>query len=569
MTAPLSHPVDSSVVPPGPDRALVRHDLAALLALGLVLGLACRGYYAMPYTDFLEFVECGHAWLGGELPPTFKRAPVFPVLVVALSKLLPGEAPEFHAAEWINAFLLPVNGLLVYLIGRRWLGAGARWAAAWVLLLPMGLYCTAHVIVEPLLTAGLLLTVALAQRGSRWAYAAAASATLVRYDAAGLILGLALAEWWQRRSLRRVGRGTVLASLPLIVVLVLTGLTWAERSADHYLGRIVAEPAFEPLATATLIAQTAFDPRLIRLPVWLAELEPALNAALYHVSLLLVPVGVAAGLWGREAGTVTTGVAVLTYGVVHTVFPVQVDRFGYPPAPLIVLLAGVGLRTVAGWLARLKPPTAALAIVTAAAGLVVLAALGHEAQGIATAAAGAERFADRVGLLALAAMTAIWAAPWLSCRRLSAVVLLLAAALLVSVQLGKASAKLGTGQEMRNVVVAARWIRAHTAATDRVLSSQPGLLRLFVGREPPDRFVAFAEIAAGSWPDILAECRQRRIAHILWHDALHDVHGGYYADRMRLARFDGLADPGSVAGVQVERRFEGQPNVVIVRVGPE
>lgn len=569
MTAPLPHPVDPSVVPPGPDRALVRHDLAALLALGLVLGLACRGYYAIPYTDFLEFVDCGHAWLGGELPPTFKRGPVFPVLVVGLSKLLPGEAPEFHAAEWINAGLLPVNGLLVYLIGRRWLGAGARWAAAWVLLLPMGLYCTAHVIVEPLLTAGLLLTVALARRGSRWAYAAAAGATLVRYDAAGLIVGLALAELWQRRSLWRVGLGTALASLPLIIVLVLTGLTWAERSADHYLGRIATEPAFEPLATATLIAQTAFDPRLVRLPVWLAELEPASNAALYYVPLLLVPVGVAAGLRGREAGTVTAVVAVLAYGVVHTVFPVQVDRFGYPPAPLVVLLAGVGLRAAAGWLRRRRPPAAASAIVTATAGLVLLAALCHEALGIATAAAGAGRFADRVGLLSLVAIAAIWAAPWLSCRRLSAVVLLLAAGLLVTVQLGKASAKLGTGREMRNVVVAARWIRDHATATDRVLSSQPGLLRLFVGREPPDRFVAFADIAAESWPDILAECRQRRITYILWHDALHDVHGGYYADQMRLGRFDGLIDPRSAPGVQVERRFEGQPNVVIVRVRPE
>jgi hypothetical protein len=171
--------------------------------------------------------------------------------------------------------------------------------------------------------------------------------------------------------------------------------------------------------------------------------------------------------------------------------------------------------------------------------------------------------------LALVATTVIWAAPWLSCRRLPAAVLLLAATLLVTVQLGQGSAKLGTGQEMRNVVAAARWIREHTAVADRVLSSQPGLLRLFVGREPADRFIAFADIAAESWPEILTECRQRQITYILWHDALHDVHGGYYADRMRLGRFDGLADPGSAAGVRIERRFEGQPNVVIVRVGPE
>lgn len=540
--------------------------MLALLALGLVLGLACRGYYAMPYTDFVEFVDCGHAWLRGELPPTFKRGPVYPVLVVGLAKLLPGEAPEFHAAEWINALLLPANGLLVYLIGRRWLGAGARWSAVWVLLLPMSLYCTAHVIVEPLLTAGILLTVGLAQRGSRWAYVAAAAATLTRYDAAGLILGLALAELWQRRSAWRVVFGSLSALLPLVIVLVLTGLTWAERSEDHYLGRIATEPAFALRATAALIAQTAFDPRLVRWPVWLAELDPALNAALYYVPLLLVPVGVVAGLRAREAGTVTAVAALLGYGAVHAVFPVQVDRFGYPPAPLVVLLAGVGLRVVAGWLRRLKPPEAALTIATGVAGVLVLSALGNEAQTLVTASAGAGRIGDRVGLLALVAVAVVWAAPLLYRRRPAAIILFLAAALLVTVRLGQASAKLGTGQEMRNVIAAARWIRDHTATSERVLSSQPGLLRLFMGREPLDRFVAFGDIAAESWPDIVAECRQREITFIVWHDALHDVHGGYYADQMRLKRFDGLAAADLPAGVRVEQRFVGQPNVLVARV---
>ena len=45
--------------------------------------------------------------------------------------------------------------------------------------------------------------------------------------------------------------------------------------------------------------------------------------------------------------------------------------------------------------------------------------------------------------------------------------------------------------------------------------------------------------------------------------------GGYYANRMGLARFDLLAHPENVPGVQVERRFANFPNLVVLRVVPE
>jgi hypothetical protein len=84
--------------------------------------------------------------------------------------------------------------MLLYLSARKWLGGASAWAAAWFLLLPVGFDCTAHLLLEPLLTAMVLLTLWAAQRGSAWAFLAAAAATMTRYDAAGLIVGVALAQ---------------------------------------------------------------------------------------------------------------------------------------------------------------------------------------------------------------------------------------------------------------------------------------------------------------------------------------------------------------------------------------
>ncbi|MCH7780428.1 MAG: hypothetical protein IH848_06240, partial [Acidobacteria bacterium] len=76
--------------------------ILAIVALGLMIGVICRGHFIMPHPDFFEMVDSGRAIIDGRLPPTLKRAPVFSTLVAAAGALLPFEAPERVAAEWIN-----------------------------------------------------------------------------------------------------------------------------------------------------------------------------------------------------------------------------------------------------------------------------------------------------------------------------------------------------------------------------------------------------------------------------------------------------------------------------------
>jgi hypothetical protein len=138
----------------------------------------------------------------------------------------------------------------------------------------------------------------------------------------------------------------------------------------------------------------------------------------------------------------------------------------------------------------------------------------------------------------------------------------------VTVQVSRAAASLGPGDNLRNEVEAARWVRDQAPPGARVLSGTPGLLRLYVAREPRGRFFGFGDIRAQTWPEIVHECRQRGIAYIIWHDELGAEHGEYYAAKSGLSRFDVLAHPETAPGVQVMRMFPKHPNLIIVRVEP-
>jgi hypothetical protein len=255
---------------------------------------------------------------------------------------------------------------------------------------------------------------------------------------------------------------------------------------------------------------------------------------------------------------------------VHAVVPFEFERFGYPPAPLLIVLVAAGLHATCGWFRRHDARGVGGRVLLWAAGLLLMLALIDEARAAALAAVGPSRLIGRLARPALLASVLVWAVAVLRRRqRLGQLVLLLGVAVLATVQVSRAAALLGPGDNLRNEVEAARWVRDFVPPEERVLSATPGLLRLYVGREPPDRFESFGAIRAQTWPEIIGECRRRHIAYMIWHDELGQEHGSYYAEKWGLSRFDPLAHPETATGVQVVRTFPKHPNVVIVRVEPE
>lgn len=568
MSAPMTTDSGQQATLSLRERRTRRHDLLALAALGMIIGLACRGHFAMPHADFPEFVDSGHALWNGELPATLKRAPLYPVLVVGLAKLVPAAVPEVTSAEWLNALLLPINGLLVYVIGRRWFGWAARWVAAWFLLLPIGMYCTAHLLLEPLLVALMLTTVCLAQRNRAWAYFAAAAATITRYDVAGLILGLAIADLVRRRGWGRTLLFTVLALLPLAGWLTLTALSWNVPQPDHYLQQVAEQPAFDLWWSLDITRRCAFEIDLVELPIWLDALETWLAAAITWIP----PAAAAVGLWSwtrtrDRGGLVVTGM-LFGYVAVHAVYAFRMDRFGYPPAALLVLMCGRGIAEAAALLRRAPISRSTWAVLAGLLGALAALVLLERTWGLGLALDGGGPLARRMGLPVLVAVVLVWAAA-LRRPRVAQVTLLLTSVAVTIAQVRAASVTLAAGDEMKNQILAAQWIRENTAPDERLLAANPGLFRLYVSREPADRFIGYEAIAATNWEALVSECRQRGIAFIIWHNQLGGLHAAYYGDRLGLERFEPLRLPELAQGVEVAYRPPGDLEVVIARVLPD
>lgn len=557
-----------------PEPRLYR-DLLPLIVLAGLLALACRGHFVKPHGDFYEFRETGHALLCGELPRTFKRAPVFPVLVAATGTLLgtlvtTETPPDQLAAGWINAALLPCNVVLCYLIGRRWFGAGARWIALWVALLPTGLYCTAHALVEPLLLSTVLLTIWLAQRRSRWAYVVAAVACLTRYDAAGVLVGVAVADglhcgrWW------RVVARALLSLAPLLLWLVLTAVTWETRSEDHYLRQIAESWRFDvawPLA-ATL--RCVFGPETLSLPVWVAEWEPWLRVGAYYGIAVAALLGAAIVLGRGDPGAFAASGLFVGYVLVHAAFPFRFFRFGYPLAPLVLLAAGAGAHFLATRTSETVRSRGVRGLLVILAALPLLILTYGEASRLTALLTLRRQWITGLPLFALAGVSLVWVTGWRARPSIAGRLLIyLALCLLTLVQMRVALPLLGDGAERISDVKAARWVRANTLPGESVLSDAPGLLRLYAGDRPRGRFVGLGEVAAQNWPEILAECRARGIRYIIWHDEVFSEQGAYYIRKWRLERFAVLSNPAEVPGVAIAAHYEGHPTLWILRLLPE
>lgn len=564
-----------------PGTAGVRIDLLILLAFGLGLAAACFGHFIKPHGDFYEFRETGQALLSGHLPDSFKRGPLFPLIVAlggrTVEAVATTERPADQlAAETINAVLLPLNGLLLYGLGRRWLGRAARWPAGCFLLLPLGLYSAAHALVEPLLitlTLAGLYAAGPGPEGQRpWlAYVLAGAAAAARYEAAGLLLGLVLADCAARRPWRQTLRDALLAGLPLALWLTLTTLTWATRGAEHYVAQVLERPGFDPGWPLLAVQRCLWPVDRLRVPIWLADWEHSLRILLGTVLLPVALLG-AGLLVVRKDRAAIAGVTWLgVYWLVFSVFPFREQRFGYPPAPWVLLLIAVGAQWLAQRIREAIPGSLGRAALVVPAVLFAVALLPGELMDLRRTLLARPEWNAPAALICLMGVVLVAAtslarapAPWVRTLAVSPVLVALAA-----VQVRVTLPLLGSGREMLGMVEAARWVREHVAPTEGVLSNTPGLLRLYAGDGVADRFIGFWQIAADDWVGVVAECRQRGITCIVWHDQLFDEHGDYYAGRWRLKRFEVLSTPGEAAGVEVvweSRPRPDGPRVWIVRL---
>ncbi|MCK4628728.1 MAG: hypothetical protein KAT56_06965, partial [Sedimentisphaerales bacterium] len=209
-----------------------------LLIFGIYQSAIYYGHQPVPDRDFFGFINTGQKLLSFQLPSSFKRAPVFSVVPVAIGRVLGGGYPDLRGAWMLNTVLHPLNLLLLWLIGKRILGHSGVWFAIIAILNPHLLKHLGRAIAETTLIFFILSTLYLIIRRSRWRYLFASVACMVRYECAALIMiifVIDMSDLWTVRRLLRSLLWSALAALPLAIWLLCTYLAW-EPGASHYIG---------------------------------------------------------------------------------------------------------------------------------------------------------------------------------------------------------------------------------------------------------------------------------------------------------------------------------------------
>ena len=224
--------------------------IAALLLFGIYQSVLYFGHKVIPISDFPAVVRVGHKLLSFEVPSDFKTAPVVGLLQASLSYLVGGQHPDLTAGWLLNALLHPFCVVLIWLVGKKIIGRAALWLAVIVALNPWVVYMLREPILETTLLFFTLVTFYLIFRRSKWCYVLASIATMVRYEAAMLIVAAFVMDMIYSKDKRErlfALLYSAAASVPLLIWLAGTVLSW-EGGTSHYFNVLFAKEYTKDLA---------------------------------------------------------------------------------------------------------------------------------------------------------------------------------------------------------------------------------------------------------------------------------------------------------------------------------
>ena len=167
----------------------------------------------MPNPDFTAFAQLGHELLSFERPSSFKRAPVFGLMIAGMSHIVGGHHPDLTAGWVINAILYPLCIVLLWQVAKRLVGRAGAWIAIIAMANPYVLQLLSEPIAEITLLFYVLLTFYFMFNDSRWSYLFGSLTMMVRYEGAALILAAFVMDMIKRQGSKEKIRSFVCAAV--------------------------------------------------------------------------------------------------------------------------------------------------------------------------------------------------------------------------------------------------------------------------------------------------------------------------------------------------------------------
>ena len=514
------------------DKQILWAIIIVLLAFGIFKAIVLWGAYPIPNPDFPGFIATGKSLLGLHLPESFKRAPAVGIMQVLLSRVLAVANPELTAGWLLNAILSVFNGVLLFLVGRRFVGNLAALVAIVAMLNPWVLIAQVDPVAETTMLFFIFLSFWLMFVQSRWVYLAASIASMVRYECVALIaiafiLDLLKCTTKQQRW-RAIGL-FVAALVPFLLWMLGTWLTW-NPTASHYLKHYGHGNCIRDYLT--FLGQSAFLSLFQWPPAVAASFLPQANApsaqTLQHsvqiqsvVVLGIAGIGTAASLvtagFRRNAPVLALWSFVVLYLPVH-LFRVETHhRYTIPIAGLLLLLCCIGWKDMLQSYARWSVPRwmpVVLAVAVASVAVIWLGMLLAILPAIAKLYIKG-RWLPWAGLVVIAA---VWVLEWIRRGRKGGVENLaaccLAAVAVVSVQF-PAVGVIGNGTRVEFKRLA-DWYLANSKPGQRLADRYAGTLRLMAPSRGDDFVNMARELQSQTLEEFYGKCYNLNVRYVAW-----------------------------------------------------
>ena len=567
----------------GRENYVERFLLAALFAFGAYQSVLYFGCKVVPNPDFTVIARTGRELLSFQVPSSFKYAPVVGLLQAALSHLVGGQHPELAAGWLLNAILHPFSLVLLWLVGKKIVGASALWFAFIVIINHWVIYMLTDPIIETPLLFFSLATLYLILKRSNWSYVLASITTMVRYEGLALILAafiMDLITVTDRRRRIRAFLYAALATIPLALWLLGTFLTW-KPGTTHYLEVLFTKEYAKGFAQSVeertgilmhmrLLWMVGFRPLLMPYPgagEASAEMLVKLNET---VALAGFFFGSIYGLLKRRWEILILLLFFVPYFLLHAFYPYPLQRFHSIIFWLAILLCLFGLQ--AAW--RLvdgngRVPRPLVSLFQAAIALIAVIWLASlvpymsKESAVSPKSVSLPYVAIALAAVIFAARLYVYKAGYLL-REIS--ILAFVGLVIVSNQ-STVVRLVGDGQQDKEFKLLADWFIANAKPGEKMAVYMVSVVKIFAPKHA-DSIVLLPK--ADSPDQFVKTCRDQNITYVVWatREGLRSDHTGYRQLNLHETIKD-LADPKSTESWQFVGQVGSQRGYVnIFRLRP-
>lgn len=522
--------------------------LVLLLCFGIYHSVTYFGHQVVPNSDFTGFVRVGRQLLSFHLPSSYKRLPVLGILQVCISSLVGGNHPDLTAGWLLNAFLHPFNIVLIWLIGRRFIGRAAIWVAIVAAINPWTLRMVEDPIVETTLLFFTLLSFYFIVRRSKWAYLFASITSMVRYEGALLIfvaflMDMIYAEDKKRRIMSLVY--ATIASVPLGLWMLGTLINWASQGESYYLKDLGARTGGKTvfIEYIELIWQMGFQPLFMLEPTASKDSFGTLFSLSKVITACSFAFGMLYGLIKRNWQMLGLFVFLLPYLIIHAVQASLIPRHCIAIHWLVLIICVYGFQNLWALINKNnripKTVIVALQIILLLVMTVWLVQLVPYLPKIAKMSVHSTTLpyvSAVVVVLIFISYTLLYRKKFL----LSDLILSILVCLIIASNQFALVRVIGNGQGNVEFKMLANWYIENANEGEKLLSTMANIARLYASKHK-DKFVHTSSIKTDDPVGFAKECYEKNITYVAWDSRLGLTPNDLYYKRWRLKNIAALA----------------------------